>query len=375
MRLPINPPFNVEFEAIYDDELLPVSRTGDGFSNVVQSNPYNQANIRLWDTNVRPSHVQQWNFTIEQLLPFDSVFSVGYVGQKGTHLVVPMPYHQRVDESGRPAACKCSPYLAGNPELKVISQISGTESNGNQEYNSLQASLKRRASNSLQYQLSYTWSKGMSDAIGYYGSGGLPRSQSAYWQNLRDQRAEWGPTFFDQTHILVANFVYMLPVGKDRAIGRNWGSAAETLLGGWQVSGIVSAKSGMPWTIRSPERSGTGSRGARADRIGDGKGPQEVGPGTSWLDTSAYAIPVRGTFGTAGVGTVRGPGYNTVDLSLEKSFRIAENHRLQIRADFVGAFNSPIFNGGQRSVNNSAFGEITGAQGSRRVQLAIRYEF
>ncbi len=216
LRLPINPPFNVEFEAIYDADVQPVSRTGDGFSTVVQTNPYNRANIRLWDRNVRPSHVQQWNFTIEQLLPLDTVLSVGYVGQKGTHLVVPMPYFQRVDVDGKPAACNCSPYLSGNPDLSVISQISGTESNGNQEYNALQASLKRRMKNSLQYQLAYTYSKGMSDAIGYYGSGGLTRSQSAYWQNLRDQRSEWGPTFFDQAHSLVANFVYRLPVGKDR---------------------------------------------------------------------------------------------------------------------------------------------------------------
>ena len=115
LRLPINPPFNIEFEAIYDNAIQPVSRTGDGFSTVVQTNPYNRANIRLWDMNVRPSHVQQWNFTIEQLLPFDSVFSIGYVGQKGTHLVVPMPYFQRVDESGQPAECNCSPYLTGKP--------------------------------------------------------------------------------------------------------------------------------------------------------------------------------------------------------------------------------------------------------------------
>ena len=375
LRLPINPPFNVEFEAIYDDALQPVSRTGDGFSTVVQTNPYNRANIRLWDANVRPSHVQQWNFTIEQLLPFDSVFSVGYVGQKGTHLVVPMPYFQRVDESGRPAACNCSPYLAGNPDLSVISQISGTESNGNQEYNSLQASLKRRMKNSLQYQLSYTWSKGMSDAIGYYGSGGLPRSQSAYWQNLRDQRAEWGPTFFDQAHSLVTNFVYLLPVGKNRTIGKHWGPAADAILGGWQLGGILSLKSGFPWTIRGPDRSGTGSRGFRADRVGDGKGPRAVGPGTSWLDTSAYTDPARGTFGNAGVGTVRGPGYTTLDTSIEKSFRISEDQRLQFRTDFINLFNSPIFNGGQRSVTNARFGEITSAQGSRRIQFGFRYEF
>ncbi len=375
LRLPINPPFNIEFEAIYDAALQPVSRTGDGFSTVVQANPYNRANIRLWDANVRPSHVQQWNFTIEQLLPSDSVLAVSYVGQKGTHLVVPMPYYQQVDESGRPAACKCSPYLAGNPDLSVISQISGTETNGNQEYNALQASLKRRMTNSLQYQVSYAWSKGMSDAIGFYGSGGLPRSQSAYWQNLRDQRSEWGPTFFDQTHSLVGNFVYVLPVGNGRAVGANWSPVADAILGGWQLSGVATFKTGFPWTIRGPDRSGTRSRGFRANRVGDGEGPKQVGPGTAWLDTSAFEDPAGGTFGNAGVGTVRGPGYSTLDTSIEKTFSISERQRIQFRTEIINLFNSPIFNGGERNVTSARFGEITSAQGSRRIQFGFRYEF
>ena len=104
LRLPLNPPFNVEFEAIYDGAKTPVSFTEDGFSTVVQANPYNRANIRLWDQNVRPSNVQQWNFTIEQQLMTNTVLSAGYVGQKGTHLVVPMPYFQRVNVDGTPAA-------------------------------------------------------------------------------------------------------------------------------------------------------------------------------------------------------------------------------------------------------------------------------
>ena len=100
-----------------------------------------------------------------------------------------------------------------------------------------------------------------------------------------------------------------------------------------------------------------------------------MGPGTSWLDTSAYTDPARGTFGNAGVGTVRGPGYTTLDTSIEKSFRISEDQRLQFRTDFINLFNSPIFNGGQRSVTNARFGEITSAQGSRRIQFGFRYEF
>ena len=378
LRLPLNPPFNVEFEAIYDAALAPVSTTGQGFSTVSQTNPYRSANIRLWDQNVRPSHVQQWNFTVERQMPFQNVLSIGYVGQKGTHLIVPMPYFQRVDVNGQPAACNCSPYLSGNPDLSVISQISGTESNGDQEYNALQVGLQRRFQQGFMYQVSYTYSKGMSDAIGFYGSGGLTGNQSAYWQNLRDKRAEWGPTFFDQKQMFVTNFVYELPFGRGRALGGDWNPVVNAILGGWQASGVLTIKSGFPWTITSPDRSGTVSRGFRADRVGDGEGAKEVGPGASWFDRAAFRDPaVRGTgvFGTSGNGVVRGPGYETFDLGIEKSFAVTEGQRLQFRSEFINLTNSPIFNGGNRNATSPTFGEITTSQGERTIQFGLRYEF
>lgn len=176
-------------------------------------------------------------------------------------------------------------------------------------------------------------------------------------------------------HSLVGNFVYVLPIGRGRAVGGDWGPAANALLGGWQVSGIVTSKSGFPWTIRGPDRSGTGSRGFRANRVGDGRGTRQVGPGTSWFDTAAFADPARGTFGNAGVGTVRGPRYGTIDTAIEKSFQFSESRRLQFRTEIINTFNSPIFNGGERNVTSTRFGEITSAQGSRRIQFGLRYEF
>ena len=96
----------------------------------------------------------------------------------------------------------------GNPTLlSQISQISGTASIGNQKYNALQVTLRKRYSAGLEYQIAYTWSHGMSDAIGYYGQGGQAGSQSAYWQNLYDQAAEWGPTYFDITHNITVSTV------------------------------------------------------------------------------------------------------------------------------------------------------------------------
>jgi hypothetical protein len=376
LRMPLNPPFNVEFETLYDKGdalLIPQSNITQGLTVLQALDPFKNVNIRLWDPNVRPANVQQWSLIVERQLPQDTVVTVGYVGQHGTHLVVPMPYYQlRLNADG---TTQPSGYLSGNPQLSQIAQISGTESNGNQRYDSLQLTARRRLASGFQYQLAYTYSKGMSDAIGYYGEGGQAANQSAYWQNLFDRPSEWGPTYFDATHMFSYSYVYELPFGRNKAFGSNWNPVVNGILGGWQMGGILTLRSGFPWTIQATDVSGTRSRGARADHVGADSTIGDVGPGTKWFDTSAYRAPVKGTFGNTGIGTVRGPGLKNFDLSLQKSFPVKEGQRLEFRAEFFNLTNTPTFNAAQRNVNSATFGEITGAQGERNVQFALKFYF
>jgi hypothetical protein len=373
LRMPLNPPWNFEFEAIYEGQTAIGSTSDQGLTVLKAQDPFANVTIRLWDPFVRPANVQQWSFTIEQQLPSQTVVSAGYVGQHGTHLVVPMPYFQR--RLTAPGVTVPSPYLSGNPQLAGIAQISGTESNGNQRYDALQLTARKRLSAGLEYQVSYTFSKGMSDAIGYYGEGGQAASQSAYWQNLYDQKGEWGPTYFDATHIFNAHYTYELPFGRGKAFGNGWHPVLNGILGGWNTGGILNLRSGFPLTIQSTDRSGTRSRGARADRIGEGEGPKQVGRGNTWLDKAAFKEPVSGTLGNSGVGVVRGPGWKTFSLTLSKFFPIRERHRIEVRGEFFNLTNTPQFGVPNRSVSAATFGEITGAQGERNVQLALKYSF
>jgi hypothetical protein len=376
LRMPLNPPFNVEFETIYDSPAAlqtPQSTTSQGLTVLQQLDPFRNVNIRLWDPNVRPANVQQWSLIIERQLPSDTVMTIGYVGQHGTHLVVPMPYFQRQLLSN--GTTVPSAYLSGNPQLANIAQISGTESNGNQRYDSLQITARRRLVAGFEYQLAYTYSKGMSDAIGYYGEGGQAGSQSAYWQYLFDRPAEWGPTYFDANHMFTYSYVYELPFGRNRAMGSNWNPVANAILGGWQMSGILTLRSGFPWTIQGNDVSGTRSRGARADHIGKDSVLGDVGRGTKWFDTTAYRQPANGTLGNTGVGTVRGPDLRNFDLSLQKSFPVKEGQRLEFRAEFFNLTNTPAFQTPARNVNSATFAEITSAQGERNVQFALKFYF
>ena len=80
----------------------------------------------------------------------------------------------------------------------------------------------------------------MSDAIGYYGAGGQSGSQSAYWQNVYDAAAEWGPCFYDVTHVFTGNVVYDVPCGRGRRFGKDLNRAVNLVAGDWQVSAIAS---------------------------------------------------------------------------------------------------------------------------------------
>lgn len=376
LRLPINPPFQTESEGIYDLASIttpPVS-TGQFISTLAQADPFRNANIRLWDPFVRPANTQQWSFIVEHQLPGDSMFSVGYIGQKGHHLIVPMPYFQRVLlPNGQTTP---SPYLSGNPQLANIAQISGTESNGNMAYHGMQANYRKRFSAGLTATLSYTLSKTMSDSLGFYGDGGQVAGPSAYWQYAYDRQAEWGPAFFDALHNFSGAWVYELPFGKGRKYGSDMNGFANAVLGGWQLGGMAYLRSGFAMTIRANDQSGTNSRGARADRIGDGNdGPKTVGPGSQWFNPSAYAGPRVGTLGNAGNGTVRGPGLKNLDLSVQKLFPVTEQVRIEFRGEMFNVTNTPSFQGVNANQSSVTFGEVTAAQDARRVQFGLKLVF
>jgi hypothetical protein len=115
------------------------------------NDPFTGATLRLWDPFVRPAISQQWNFSTEFLLSKSNVLTMWYVGQHGTHLMVPMPYLQKMIVNG---VVLPGPYLAGNPALlKQITQVSGTASDGIRKYNALQSHLRKRFHMGLEYQL------------------------------------------------------------------------------------------------------------------------------------------------------------------------------------------------------------------------------
>ncbi len=396
LRLPVNPPFTKkEARVAYSGVPVPPTTTGDGIVPVGSaSDPFGAALVRVWDPHTQPAITYQWNGTWQQLLSGSMTLQVGYVGQHGTHEMVPTPYLQR----RLPGEAGCTPvapdttcpsvYFSGNPAFQSdISQISGTASSGSSNYHALQAVLQKRYSNGLQYQVAYTFSRCRTDNSGYYGNWGAQAAPAnPYYQNLYDPRADWADCFFDSKNVLSAYAVYEIPFGH----GKRWGSGSNAVVngvaGGWSVNPIVSVHSGFPvalydFNFAAGDSAGTGSRGLRPD-CGPGAGrtfgrqkyfdpSSGAFAGYRWFDPTPYTDPAN-VFGTCPAqGPVVGPGYADLDLSLQKNFPITESVRLQFRGDFLNAFNHVNLNTPSSSLGTT-MGVSSTSSSPRVIQFALK---
>ncbi|MBV9181712.1 MAG: TonB-dependent receptor [Acidobacteria bacterium] len=395
LRLPINPPFTpAETFVNYNAQAFPTTTTDQGLVPVgAATDPFAGALLRVWDPHVQPALTQQWNLTIQQQLFNQGTFQIGYVGQHGTHLMVPMPYLQKRFLGANCTSGICTPitapsvFFSGNPTFqKDISQISGTASVGEMKYDALQAVFQKRYSAGLEYQVAYTYSKCMTDNSGYYGTWGDTQATPAnpYYQNLYNPRADYAPCYFDAKHILSSYAIYELPIGHGKRFGGDMNGIANAIVGGWQVSPIISVHSGFPLALYNftNDPSGTNSRGARPD-CGPGAGrvfgrrnafdPSGAYLGYQWFDPSPYSLPtVQEGFGSCPAqGPVRGAGYFDTDLGLQKNFPIKESVHLQFRADFLNVFNRVNLNDPSSSVG-PAMGIINTSQSPRNIQFALK---
>ena len=416
---------------------------------VPQYSCYAGSRIRVYPANFRPAINQQWNLSIQHQINRYLTAQVGYVGQKGTHLinfedlaqeeglnangaiaqpgqlitqVLPGPYLGGQAAGASPAN---NIYYADNPDLGGAEALAGANmDNGNSRYDSLQAVLVARNYHGLAGQVAYTYSKCLSDSPGYFGVAGGGWTTSAATQsssgiygteNIYDPRADWGPCYYDQTHILSSYLTYAVPFGKGRQFGSDMSPVLNALIGNWNLSGIVSAHSGNALTLNY--FGGWGATGGGSglppaiSAYGDESGTNGIGPYTlselpscngpinilnkfvpgtggsspyiQWFDTTNISAPAAGTFGTCGVGNIRGPRDQDWDLSLSKDFAITESKRLQFRMDVLNAFNythwtfaGSVSNGSFTAGGGSSYlGQIVGSQGSRELEFALKFFF
>lgn len=182
-----------------------------------------------------------------------------------------------------------------------------------------------------------------------------------------------GRSTFNIDHVFVSSFVWDLPFLLSRK------GVIRAALGGWQLNGIASMRSGQPFDVlpgTATSLSGTG--GERANLAGDpflsGDRPRQERL-DRWFNTAAFAVAPSGSWGNFGRNVLEGPGHAGFNLVFGKRFAILEHHFLDFRSEFFNALNTPSFSTPVSTVTNNNFGKVTSAGSGRVVQLALKYSF
>jgi hypothetical protein len=335
--------------------------------SVVADNP--EGGMLAVDPNFRPGYAEQFNLQLQYQLPRDMVTKIGYVGNLGRRLDQTYDYNQPEPGPGAPGPRR--------PLSSIAPRVVGVTYNvfdGLSNYHSLQATLEKRFSRGFGFLASYTWAKSIDNVANAFGgasNGPLP-------QDRRYRNLDRGLSGFDIAHRFTWSGNYSVPFGRSRA-HRLGNAVVDTLLGGWDMNGIVTIQGGLPYTP-TLATSVSNAGGSRPDRfkVGTIENPDPA----YWFDTTfnvpgaAWGVPEVFTFGNGGRNILRGPGRFNLDYSLFKDFSPAERFRLQFRAEVFNLTNTPQFDLPNASVGNPNAGVISGIVGTpRQFQLGLRASF
>ena len=303
-----------------------------------------------------------WNFGIEHPLSDNLLAKVTYVGSGSRHL-----YMSTLFNTPLPSRMGPGPIAPRSP-YPQLNQFSMEQNVGNSNYNSLQLSLEGRLRGGLVISGAYTWSHCFS----------VPSdsAEDAGNQNPYDFRPDYSSCDQDVRHVFLVNYIYELPFGKGKAIGSNWNSVTNALLSGWQVGGITSIETGLPFNVTVPfDNANVGRTGERAQLVGDPSSSGFRQNILQWYNASAFAVPAPYTYGNLGRNILRAPGLVNFDVSTSKVFRLRETASLRFSADFFNVANHAEFNAPNGSITTPTFMRITSARASRDIQFGLKLSF
>ncbi|HEX4807366.1 MAG TPA: carboxypeptidase regulatory-like domain-containing protein [Bryobacteraceae bacterium] len=315
------------------------------------------------DPYFKNPYSDQWNFGIQQLLGKDTILTTNYVGSHNSRTDVAITGNAATVPGPGPVSAR-TPYSYITPTFY-------DKSIGRATYNALQVSVNRKTSKGLTYLLSYTYSKVMDiGSDGWFCAEGCNIEDPYYIDNNKSVAG------YDLTNMFTGSFVYDLPIGRGRRFTTG-NRAADYILGNWQLNGIVTYTSGVPFTVNvSGDIANTGNllNYERPNLVGNPI-PANQGP-SEWLNPSAFSVPAAFTFGNLGRNTFRGDPLKDFDFSLFRDFPFSESRRLQFRFDAFNLTNTPTWGSPQAVLNAANFGEITATRSTaRELQLSLKLYF
>ena len=354
-----------------------------------------------WEPEPDWPMAQNWNFNVQYSLPNDTLWEIGYFGNKMNHMMgrwdenVPRPGEYVYD----PVTAKVIPPTGPINERRPWRATSvptasrgdvefpGSDPGGfitlgrsnmhsfrwNSLYHGLQTKLVKRYSQGMTYIVSYSWSHAIGDWRSIPGSGGAPGENARTVKDVLDLSHERGPTPQDIRHRFIGCVVYKLPFFKNAAgIKGEW-------LGGWSIGSIVTLTGGTPATPRVQGASKANINDlSHVDRpdvvVGQDVNAINQDP-SRWWNPDALVPNQPLAFGNAGKGILRIPGRAQWDFSIYKSFRYSEKQSLQFRVEAFNFTNSPQFNAPNTRVGDPNYGIISSAGIARTLQLGFKFIF
>jgi hypothetical protein len=310
--------------------------------------------IRAINPEGTKAYYDQWSVGGQKQLMTTLVLTADYVGTKGhsiwtlRNLNQPDPVTKRLP-------------------FPTLGAIEYADQDGTSLYNGLELGMEKRFSHSYGYRISYTLSKATDDGGEHLFTGGSP----SFLQNAGDRSSWEGPADQDTRHRLAANWVLDAPFGPGHKYLAD--SVAGKILGGFNFSGVVTARTGRPFTVTQSGNNVGQLMTGLPNRIGDGQGAETV---DSWFDKAAFQAVPSGTFGNSGRNILRGPGLFNVDTALQRRFSMGGQTAFELRWEVFNVFNKVELGLPDSNISNGTVGTIARLAGDPRVmQFAVRFVF
>jgi hypothetical protein len=389
----INP--NYTLSNPFPQGLVPLTRDSLG------AQTYLGQGISAWDPSGITPYAVQWNADLQQGLPGNVVLDVAYAGNHGVKLnapreynslnpqylslgtglqtLVPNPFYGTITTGtlSQPTVARRQ-LLLPYPQYTNVNMINASW--GDSIYHALTIKAEKRFSAGISVLLSYTAGKLISDVLSSLSTydnstnAGLGTSVQN-WYNLGGERSL---SELDIPQSLSLSYVVELPFGKGKALLSNVRGVPAMLVSGWQLSGIVTHRSGFPLSLSTPITGGgnrPNSTGVSAALPGGRSRQQEI---AEWFDVTQFILPAAFTNGNLSrtLPNVRGPALTNFDLSLVKNTTIYERLKLELRGEAFNLMNTPHLWLPNTGLNSTQFGQISSTTGNPRVlQVAMKATF
>ena len=300
------------------------------------------------ERDIRTPYAQDWRLTIQKQFSRKWNLQASYRGSKGTKLDRRIPGNAAFVGPGQIQSRRPDPTYG---QFTIVSGGASSILHG------LGFDVERKMVDGFSLRSGFDWTRSLSDMVSFYVS------------NPRDLAAERAPSSGRPLRRGYLNYILDLPVNFKAGL---FGS----LVSGWRLSGITQFQDGDPFSvIFSGDWNNDGVGGDRPVRLADGSLPAEQRSVDEWFDTSAFVEPEDSQFGNSGRNILTGPGLQTWDIALSKTTEVSDGHQVEFRVEFFNAFNRANFDRPQRSLGNSTFGKIFGADRAREIEIALKYSF